>query len=455
MRYLHKIHSPVNFEKSRVIFRTLEGGDIAIDENLYSLWKIADNHSLDEIVKAFMGRGYSPDVIKGGVTCLVESGLLERVGYSRASEPQLSKIVPQKTVSAVIVSFNSKEWLDTCLKSLTQQTYPVEEIVLVDNGSQDDTVRWVQAQFPDVKVLVLEKARSLAYAINKGVDVSKGDLILILNPDIKLEKDSLAIMVETLHLEQQSAAVAPKLKFMWASSFINGIGNFAGPFFYGFDIGIGHLDLGQFDSIREIPSASFACLLINKDAWKKVGKIDEKFPLYYEDIDWSYRARMLSFHISFAPHAIVYHAMGSRTHYYGKDDLTPSKIQHVTIGRNRLLFKVFSSITIVWLLLTYFVHDIFRFVYFLSRFQWQQTVALMRANFQFLLNLREVFQGRKHLRSRGEFLGWRFLMKYKKVPKSRIWRGIPYLTWKDVAEIVKYLNTGNMRLEFPEFYDEK
>ncbi len=89
-----------------------------------------------------------------------------------------------------------------------------------------------------------------------------GSTILLLNPDVQVEPDAVAHLVHKAASNPRCAAVAAKLRMLWTPAFLNGLGNQVGAISWGTDIGLGHLDLGQFAGWDEIPSACFAAALI-------------------------------------------------------------------------------------------------------------------------------------------------------------------------------------------------
>ena len=216
----------------------------------------------------------------------MQAGLLERSYFDDVSNN--SEIV-SKTISIIIVSHNSRSWLDDCLPTIQDQNYVSIRLIIVENGP-DDNSAWLRDTFPEVKYVRLNKQTSFSSAINIGVTESSGEYLLFLNPDTRLRFNALAEMVSVFQDHPDCAAVAGKLRLMWTPRFLNGIGNRVGSFSWGTDNGLGHLDLGQFDDWKEIPSVCFAAALISRNAWEHIGPLDEGFTMYYEDSEWSYQA---------------------------------------------------------------------------------------------------------------------------------------------------------------------
>jgi GT2 family glycosyltransferase len=234
--------------------------------------------------------------------------------------------------------------------------------IVVDNGSSDDSSGWLQANYPGVRLIQLDESNSLAYCINRGIAAATGDYFLILNPDLRLDPDAIAQMVKGTQDDPQCAAVAAKLRLMWAPAFLNGLGNYVAAFSWGTDNGLGHLDLGQFDRIERSPSACFAATLVPRLAWNAIGPVDEGFPMYYEDTEWSYRARLLGYVVRAAPKAIIYHAFGGRTPSDQNSRLEPAKLRRVVYGRLRFALKLIRSPLLGRFLRNYLLEDAANFI---------------------------------------------------------------------------------------------
>lgn len=341
--------------------------------------------------------------------------------------------VSDPTVSAVIVSHNSLRWLDACLESLLAQTHQNLEIILVDNASADNSAAWVKEHFPGVQILPLEELHSLSHAINIGVQASSGDFFLLLNPDIVIEPDALEYLLKRIQDQPTCAAVAAKLKFLWAPGFLNGIGNRVGAFSWGTDNALGHLDLGQFDSWQQVPSVCFAAALISRRAWQTIGPLDEGFPLYYEDSEWSYRARLLGYTHLAEPRAVVYHAFSGRVPTGESSDLAASKLRRVTFGRLRFAAKLLSLPYLLRFLATYLLEDLLRVILELLRGKLAAASSSLHAWKDFLHQVRPLSLARAELQSRRRMSDREIFGAQGKMPASLIWNGLPELTW-DLVE---------------------
>jgi len=437
-----------SFQGRSTFLSTPQGGKVLVDRRVLDLWQKADQAQLDTIINRLSAQGYAETALRAGLACLCQAGLLERIPENTTTSVSLA--VEGPLVSVVIVSYNSRSWLGECLPSLASQSYPAREIILVDNHSSDDTVAWASANYPDIHLIQHEQTVSLAQAINAGIQAAQGAYFLLLNPDVRLERDALAFLVQTARSEPGAAAVAAKLKLDWAPGFLNGIGNLVGAFGFGTDIGLGRLDLGQFDRLTHLPSACFAAALVSRQAWQEVGSLDSAFPLYYEDNEWCYRARLLGYSILAAPKAIVYHAFGSRTPTSQDAGISAVRLQRVVYGRLRFAGKLLSNRYQRMFMNRYLLEDTLRFIFAAIRLRGSQAKAIWQGRRQFsraddLAGARQAVQKNRKVTDE-ELLGLQ-----KNLPAPLIWRGLPILTWDTIQSVYTPLILSGQTIPLPEF----
>lgn len=235
-------------------------------------------------------------------------------------------------VSVVIVNRDGEEHLSTLLPSLARQDYPNIEIVMVDNCSKDNSTALLKEFFPDAKVIVLKKDAGFSGGNNIGIAEAAGEYMFLLNNDTELADDCVSRLVAEAAGKPDLAAVVPKMYLWRLPKFLNAIGNSVWPKGWGTDNYIGYLDIGQFDTTEQVFSACFGAVMIGREALDRVGLLDSKYKFYYEDADWSYRARLAGLKIYFAPGARVYHKFNA-----SMKSLEPNFKWQLVIG-NRLRF---------------------------------------------------------------------------------------------------------------------
>jgi N-acetylglucosaminyl-diphospho-decaprenol L-rhamnosyltransferase len=236
-------------------------------------------------------------------------------------------------VSVVIATHDGRDLLAACLRSLAGQLYAPLEIVVVDGGSTDGTGELLRAEHPAVVLVEAPGNPGFAAACNLGVAAASGEHLLLLNNDTTLEPDAIGQLVRVaLQSPRRLAAVNAMTRRADLPAVIDSLGNVSGMRGFGAPRYAGFVDFGQFARDGELFSASFTAVLIPRLAWDAVGPLDERYGYYYEDVDWSLRARMGGLHVLPAPHALVYHegsaSVGTRPSAY--------KLRLVT--RNRVLW---------------------------------------------------------------------------------------------------------------------
>ncbi len=438
-RYAHTPGVSVVALGDRPAWRTPQDGRIAGDEVLTALWR-APNPS-----------GAQNEVTRAALACLAEAGLLtrEEVAPTMPGRPTVPDTGP--LVSVVLVTYNSDDWIDECLGSLREQTYQALEVIVVDNGSPQDPKAAVLRAHPGAVYLRQPAGRSFASALNAGAAVATGDALFFLNPDVALEPDAVAQMVARLSAMPRVAAVAAKLRFHWAPPFLNGLGNRVEARSWGSDNAIGHLDLGQFDGHATVPSACFAAALISREAWRDVGPVDEGFPMYYEDVAWCYRARRLGWQIAAAPHAVVYHAFGSRLATGDESGLSPRKLAHVVYGRLRFTGTVLDGASRRRFRRAYLREDLANYRHHRRAGDREHAAAYRRAWGRALRDTAHWWRHGRALARRAERSSDALLAADGTWPPGLVWNGVPELTASIVRDVYLPLIEGGHTRPLPEW----
>ena len=449
-----RYHAPAGVQTSRqgryLSLTTTQGGHILVDPYVLALWEKARHQDLDTLLHTRSAAGHNELELRTALACLSQAGLLERIPPTQA--PVTPSAIDGPLISVIIVAYNSQVWLEDCLVSLANQSYSPLEIILVDNHSSDDTLRWLDDHFPETNLVQLSETVSLSEAINTGVEAAQGAYFLLLNPDVRLEPGAVAEMVRRAESAQNCAAVAAKLKLLWAPGFLNGLGNLVGIAGFGSDIGLGHLDLGQFDRLEQLPSACFAAALIPRTAWQQVGPLDTGFPLYYEDVEWCYRARICGYSILAAPGSTVYHAFSSHSANSQHVEISSTKLERVIYGRLRFANKLLAPPYRRRFSLNYFVEDSLRLLFALIRLRGSQVKAIWQGWTQFRRSEHRE-QARSSVQACRQINDEALFALQKELPAPLIWHGLPLLTWDIIQSVYQPLILSGKTIKLPEFAD--
>lgn len=445
-----------------------EGGRVAIDRRLLALWQQVNGCDLPAALQRAAQMSLPAGEAAAALACLAQAGLLDRVDQRSAASQDAGDLPPKHRqsrvgpkmaypagetprLSAIVVSYNSRDWLPACFESLFAQSVPPDEVILVDNASSDDSAGWTAAHYPQVRLLRLDTLQPFSQALNQGMALATAAYCLLLNPDVVMDRQALAWMLSAAADDPGCAAVGAKLRFLWAPAFLNGLGNEVGAWSWGTDCALGWLDLGQFDGWQELPSACFAAALVRRDAYAAVGPFDEGFPMYYEDTEWCYRARLFGYTIRPAPHAVVYHAFSSRVPAGRPVDLPALKLSRVVYGRLRWITRLLGCRAWLRFALNYLLEDLARMAMALLTARVRLWRAYGQAWGDFRRSLPGLRQERRRIQSRRRVADRTLFRLQRAVPQPLIWRGMPWLTWDIIqAHYAPWLAVGPFK-DFPEW----
>jgi len=227
-------------------------------------------------------------------------------------------------ISIVIPTYNGKEHLQLCFDSLLNQQINNSKsginkefrIILVDNGSVDNTADFVESFYPDVEVIKLDKNYGFAKAVNEGIKHSLSDSrvthVLLLNNDIECKEDFLEKMVSGFINEDVGSVACKMLNFYYRTK-IDDVGDFIKLIGSPYARGHSETDNGQYDKPEYIFGACAGASIYKREVFEKVGLFDEDFFAYYEDVDFSLRLQMFGYKCFYNPEAVCYHKRGSTT----------------------------------------------------------------------------------------------------------------------------------------------
>ncbi|MCK4891324.1 MAG: glycosyltransferase family 2 protein, partial [Candidatus Pacebacteria bacterium] len=224
-----------------------------------------------------------------------------------------------------------------CLKSLEKINYSNYKIVVVDNGSEDDSVSAIKKQFSEVKIIENKKNLGFAGGNNVGIKYaidSGADYVLLINNDTTVEEDFLSELVEAGESDEKIGILGSKIYFysdpnrIWfAGGKVNWLKN------KGTHIGLDQIDNGQYDKIKETDYLTGCCLLIKREVVEKIGVLAEDYFLYYEDTDFSLRTKNAGYRSIYVPKSKIYHKISrsikpgssSYVYYHARNGLVMAK----------------------------------------------------------------------------------------------------------------------------------
>lgn len=222
-------------------------------------------------------------------------------------------------ISVVILNWNGCDMLRTFLPSVVNYSAGEDiEVCVADNGSTDDSVAMLQADFPSVRIILLDQNYGFADGYNKALEQVDSEYVVLLNSDVEVTEHWLKPMVGYLDTHVEVAACQPKIRshrqkeyFEYAGAAGGFMDAYGYPFCRGRVMGEVEIDKGQYDSIIPIFWATGAALFIRRSDYLEVGGLDGRFFAHMEEIDLCWRLRARGREIVCIPQSTVYHVGGA------------------------------------------------------------------------------------------------------------------------------------------------
>lgn len=221
---------------------------------------------------------------------------------------------PAPFVSIVIVSWNSGKYLPRCLESLSQQTFRDFEVILVDNGSSDNSLEHLEERYPGLGMRVERLPHNLGFAggNNLGARLARGQWLVLLNTDAFPEPDWLAELVKAAQTSPGFGSFSSRQLRAGDPNTLDGAGDAYHVSGLAWRIGLGYPSarFGLESAVIFSPCAAAAMYL--RQAFLEVGGFDEDFFSYFEDVDLGFRLQLAGYRCLYVAQAVVHH-VGSAT----------------------------------------------------------------------------------------------------------------------------------------------
>ncbi len=214
------------------------------------------------------------------------------------------------SVFAVVLNWNNAPDTINCVTSLRQLKYPDCQVLVVDNGSQDNSVTQIRQRFPEVPILELQENLGYAGGNNRGIEhaLNQGcDYVWLLNDDVTVASGALSALMAVALDEPRAGFLGPKVYMREDPQRILSAGGKFSNDWHPEHRGMGELDEGQLDRIADVDFLSGCALLVRRRLVEEVGGLDNDFFAYCEDVEWCYRAKTAGFKLLYVPEATVWH----------------------------------------------------------------------------------------------------------------------------------------------------
>ena len=247
------------------------------------------------------------DMLKEGEFWFSDAGSELYSVIVNVKKKEAMKIPKMPKASVIVITYNSEKYITECLDSIINSDYPGLEIIVVDNASKDNTLGILEKYRGKIKLLKSKKNLGFAGANNLGIQKSNGEIIVMINPDAYVKKNSIHEMILPLINDENTMISGPKIlypktkKIQSAGGIIqkNGLSN---------HVGYGEEDSSQYDVPRVVDYVTGAAMAIKRRLFELTGLFSPVYnPAYYEETDKCTQAAKLKYKVVYEPKSIVYH----------------------------------------------------------------------------------------------------------------------------------------------------
>ncbi|MBW6440936.1 glycosyltransferase family 2 protein [Patescibacteria group bacterium] len=223
----------------------------------------------------------------------------------------------QKEVFIILLNWNNEGDTIECIESLKKNNYKNYKIIVIDNGSEKESIAKIERQYSDLYIIKNKSNLGFAGGCNVGTKYAidnNADYVLLLNNDTTVAENFLTKLIRVGEADEEVGILGSKIYYhteknrIWfAGGKVNWLKN------KGTHLGLDEIDEGQFNEMKEVDYLTGCCLLVKREVLDKIGVLAEDYFLYYEDTDYSLRAKNAGFKCIFVPESVIYHKISRST----------------------------------------------------------------------------------------------------------------------------------------------
>lgn len=269
------------------------------------------------------------------------------------------------------------------------------ELILIDNCSRDESVKFVKNNYKNVKILQLKKNYGFAKGNNIGASKAKGEYIVLLNNDTCVNKNWLIELVKEAKTSDEIGILGSKIYYYDQMDIINYAGGICTKLGNTSHFGTGLKDNKIINIKRETFFVCGAALLIKREVFEKFRLFDPKYFAYYEDVDLCWRSWILGYKVMYVPKSFIYHKVGT---VLGKN--FPRRLFLIERNRLRTLLKNYEYKTLIKILPGYILWRIFRIWHLIrksDKLAYLFFLTYIKAFIWNLFHLRSLLKNRKKI----------------------------------------------------------
>jgi len=300
-------------------------------------------------------------------------------------------------VSLIILNWNGKHFLNDCLKSVSRIKYKPLEVIVVDNNSTDGSQEFVKKNYPKFKLIENKENFGFAEGNNIGFRASKGEYVMFLNNDTKVEPDFINFLIDDFKTDKKIGCLQPQMRVMKDRKILDEAGSFMS--FTGFLYHYGYrksYKLEKYNKKREIFSAKGACIIFPRKVLDKIGVFDKDFFIFFEETDLCFRVWLAGYTVMYEPKSVIYHFVGGDTSSSNKYNY--ERRMYLTFKNMNLSYiKNFGTKNFLTIYPIFFTVQFCVILYSIVKLRFGVVGAIFRAYLWNLLNLKSTLIKRKKI----------------------------------------------------------
>jgi hypothetical protein len=294
-------------------------------------------------------------------------------------------IVCHKDTAVVILSYNGTKWHELFLPKIVDEAHTGYEVIVADNASTDDTLQYVQTNFPSVKTIQIPVNHGFANGYYEALKQVTAKYYILLSADFEVTEGWFPPLHTAMERDELLAACQPKIRY-WRDRELFEYAGAGG----GFIDNLGYLfcrgrifndlekDNGQYNDNIEVFWASGGCFVVRAALYHKVGGLDKDLYAHMEEVDICWRLKNAGYKIGYVGSSLVYHVGGSVISYG-----SPQKLYYNFRNNLILLMKNEKGSRLLWLFPLRFVLDGIAGLQLLLKGQFKHTFIIVKAHFHF------------------------------------------------------------------------
>lgn len=293
-------------------------------------------------------------------------------------------------ISIVILNWNGKKYLEQFMPFVIKYSnVPGAEIVVADNASSDGSVEFIQLNYPQTKLIKLDRNLGFALGYNESIKQLNAEYYVLLNSDVEVSENWIQPFIDLMDSNPDVGACMPKLlgyddrsSFEYSGAAGGFIDKYGYPFCRGRVFTTIEKDLGQYNDACNVFWATGACMFLRAEAFRKAGGFDAEFFAHMEEIDLCWRMKWQGYKIVILPQIEVFHIGGGAL---PKEN--PQKTYLNFRNNLYLLYKNLPSDKLYKILIIRFLLDYLAAIYYIVNFQLKFFHAIIRAHINFCAKL--------------------------------------------------------------------